>query len=53
LDGERLTHRALEALLPKIEPSEEFLTRLLARLNEDANGEPVDDDIAAVALTKN
>jgi hypothetical protein len=48
-----LTHRALAALLPKVKPGGEFLERLLARLVESASGEPADDDIAAVALTKN
>jgi phosphoserine phosphatase RsbU/P len=51
LDGERFTHRALEAALCEVLPGDEFLERLASRLIEGANG-PADDDIAAVALRK-
>lgn len=51
-DGERFTPAALEHMLPRVEPGEEFIERLLFVLERGSNGEHAEDDIAAVALTK-
>jgi phosphoserine phosphatase RsbU/P len=51
-DGERFTPKALEHALPDVEPGEAFIDRLFSLLQQGANGEPAEDDIAAVALTK-
>ena len=51
-NGERFTPTAVENALPKIMPGGKFLERLFATIEKGANGEPSEDDIATVALTK-
>lgn len=51
-DGERFTLDAARAAVAKVEPGEVFFDRLLATLEKGSNGEPCEDDLAAIALLK-
>ena len=50
--GERFTHRTMEAALRKVAPGAHWISRLSAALAGESNGEPPDDDIAAIVLLK-
>ena len=52
LDGERFTHKAVQTVLPAIGPGAAFFDRMLAGLRGPSNGEPAEDDIAALVLEK-
>jgi sigma-B regulation protein RsbU (phosphoserine phosphatase) len=51
-DEARFSHEVLGGVLAGIRPGEAFLKRLLAALHDLSNGEPGEDDIAAIALLK-
>jgi sigma-B regulation protein RsbU (phosphoserine phosphatase) len=51
-DGERFGNDAVQASLPKIAPGPAFIERLLQHLRGNSNGEPCEDDVAAIALLK-
>ena len=48
----RFTHETLAHLLPTVKPGSQIIDRLLALLRDASNGDPEEDDIAAIALTK-
>ena len=51
-DGERYSPANLQAALPAIAPGDGFLDRLFATLKAGSNGEPCEDDVAAIALRR-
>ena len=51
-DGERFTHENLRETLRGIRPGAAFFDRLLTVLRDHSNGEPCEDDIAAIALRR-
>lgn len=51
-DGERLAHHAVGASLARLDPDPTLLERLLAMIRQGSNGEPAEDDIAAIALQR-
>lgn len=51
-DGERFTHKAVQAILPTVVPGAAFFERLLDQLLDRSNGLPCEDDLAGVALLK-
>jgi len=46
------THETLAGILPVVKPGKRCIDQLLALLRDASNGEPGEDDIAAIALTK-
>jgi serine phosphatase RsbU (regulator of sigma subunit) len=48
----RFTHETLAQILPAASPGNQFIDQVLTRLREASNGDPGEDDIAAIALTK-
>ncbi|HEY3898715.1 MAG TPA: SpoIIE family protein phosphatase [Chthoniobacter sp.] len=48
----RFTHETLAQILPAAAPGNQFIDQVLTRLREASNGDPGEDDIAAIALTK-
>ncbi|MEP6671511.1 MAG: SpoIIE family protein phosphatase [Chthoniobacter sp.] len=50
--GERFTHENLRETLRAVTPGVAFFDRILSSLQDGTNGEPCDDDIAAIALQR-
>ena len=48
----RFTHETLVRLLPAVPFGKPVIDQLLSQLRETSNGDPGEDDIAAIALTK-
>jgi sigma-B regulation protein RsbU (phosphoserine phosphatase) len=48
----RFTHETLAHILPVLKPDKPFIGQLLPLLRDTSNGDPGEDDIAAIALTK-
>jgi sigma-B regulation protein RsbU (phosphoserine phosphatase) len=51
-DGERYSSANLQAAMRTITPDAEFFGRLVAALRAGSNGEPCEDDVAAIALRR-
>ena len=51
-DGERFTHENLREAVRRVQPGVVFFDRLLTTLRDESNGEPCNDDIAAIVLQR-
>ncbi|HSI16054.1 MAG TPA: SpoIIE family protein phosphatase [Chthoniobacter sp.] len=51
-DGERFTHENLREAVRMVPPGVAFFDRLLTSLRDESNGEPCNDDIAAIVLQR-